>query len=181
MSRKANQILSSYPNPCFVETGTQDGHTLQSSIDIGFQEIHSIELDPKLYKKAAQRFIHYTNVTIYEGDSKEILPKILSRVDTQITFWLDAHYFARSREYRHSGPLVYELQCIQQHKRNDHTILIDDLNRIKDFGLTRKKLIRYLQAINKNYKIFRHMINNKETKVLVANIQKVNPNSFISS
>ena len=171
MSRKSNPILASYLNRYFIETGTQSGHTVQSAIDIGFKVIHSIELDPSFYKKAAKRFIDHTNVTIHHGDSKDILPKIIADIDEPITFLLDAHYYNRSKTYRHSGPLASELRAIREHMRNDHTILIDDINRIEDFGFTKESVTEMLKNINKSYSIFRHIKGEKEMKTLVASIK----------
>lgn len=166
----AQQIFSHYPNNYFIETGTNYGRGVYAALNAGFAHIHSIEIYPSLAQNAQRLFRDKKEVAIHEGDSKIILPEIIKDIDEPITFWLDAHYYRKSEEYKHSGPLKYELDTIRNHPRNDHTILIDDLNRIKDFGFTRKKIAKHLQSINKDYKIFRHMINDKETKILVAKI-----------
>jgi len=167
---KENIILKSYPNDYFVETGTAGGRSVATAIALGFKEIHSIELNPSLHKRANNAFKEYPCVHIHHGDSKTLLPQIIANItDKPITFWLDAHYYKES-EYRHTGPLSYELEAIKQHPRKDHTLLIDDLNHMPNFGFTRENLTSALKEINPDYRVFRHITNGKETKVLVATL-----------
>ena len=166
---KENIILKSYPHDYFVETGTAGGRSVATAIALRFKEIHSIELNPSLCNRAIKAFKEHSQVHIHLGDSKILLPQIIASINEPITFWLDAHYYKKS-EYRHTGPLSHELEAIKQHSRNDHTILIDDLNHMKNFGFTRENLTDTLREINSNYRIFRHIISGKETKVLVATL-----------
>ena len=42
--------------PYFVETGTLYGDGVKYAMKQGFKEIHSIEIEPTLYKKAKEKF-----------------------------------------------------------------------------------------------------------------------------
>ena len=73
------------------------------------------------------RFREHKNVSILQGDSGLILPKLLSQIQGSCLFWLDANFsvsvpFLASRE----TPIYQELKCIFQHPNKNHTILIDD-------------------------------------------------------
>ena len=76
----------------FVETGTYLGHMILSQMD-HFDELYSIEIEKPLYYNAIQKFKEFEKIKILRGDSSEILPKILSKIDKKAIFWLDAVCF----------------------------------------------------------------------------------------
>ena len=97
------------------------------------------------------------------GDSPTVLKKLLPLIDTKTTFWLDAHIddcniIPNITPNIRKCPLLEELEIISNSKRNDHTILIDD---IRIFGmenvwgekLTLQTIINELYKINPNYNI----------------------------
>lgn len=78
--------------PYFVETGTLYGDGVKYAMKQGFKEIHSIEIEPTLYKKAKEKFKSFPQVFIHQGNSHEVLKKLLPKLKGNIIFWLDAHF-----------------------------------------------------------------------------------------
>lgn len=76
----------------FIETGTLYGHGVLEAHKAGFYDIHSIEIEPTLAKKAKQKFATYPYITIYEGNSFNVLEEILPTINRDAVFWLDAHF-----------------------------------------------------------------------------------------
>lgn len=109
-----------------VESGTFLGEMVYAMRN-GFRAIYSIELDPDLWKKASERFARYKHIRIIQGDSAEVLPEILSRIDSRCVFWLDGHYSegitAKSNK---ETPIEDEIEHILKHRVRDHVTLIDD-------------------------------------------------------
>ncbi len=121
-----------------------------------FQKIYTIELGEKICRIASERFRlfetlgskisetdkqteqedvsfqqskQYFNerLSLMQGDSAEILEKILTDINKPVCFWLDAHAgsskYARGRE---DVPLLRELEVISKHPVKNHIIAIDD-------------------------------------------------------
>jgi hypothetical protein len=124
------QIVSGYASTfgagAFIETGTYLGDMVFAVRD-RFREISSIELDADLWRRARQRFRAYPHIQIWQGDSSELLPKILSGVSGNCLFWLDGHY---SSGITAKGALetavVKEVTTILGERIKSHIILIDD-------------------------------------------------------
>src|SRR5216683_863178 len=74
-----------------VETGTYLGDMVWA-VRHTFREIHTIELDPSLYRRAVRRFHRSRNVHVYQGDSAEVLGGIVAALKGPALFWLDGHY-----------------------------------------------------------------------------------------
>jgi hypothetical protein len=112
--------------PTFVETGTYLGDMINAVRD-DFAFAISIELDEMLATEARRRFAQIDNVRILQGDSGELLPVVLGKVQTRCLFWLDAHYAggitARGAD---DTPIEIELDAIFEHPLKDHVVLIDD-------------------------------------------------------
>lgn len=109
-----------------VETGTYLGDTIDACRH-HFQKIHSIELDQKLAARATDRFQNDAKVKIHQGDSGQILRRILNDIDEPCLFWLDAHYSAGITACgEKETPIEEELGVILDHSHHDHVILIDD-------------------------------------------------------
>src|SRR5262245_9251100 len=60
-----------------VETGTYRGDTIWAARN-WFPEIHSVELQPDLYRRAVDRFAPYPHIHLKEGDSGIVLPGVVS-------------------------------------------------------------------------------------------------------
>ncbi len=112
----------------FVETGTFVGDTL-AAMRRSFDHLHSIELGRDLYEAARIRFAGDRKITLWHGDSGDVLPVLLARLDRPALFWLDGHYSggitARGIE---DTPILRELQHISRHRlRQDHHLVVDDV------------------------------------------------------
>jgi len=146
-------VLGKYKTDIFVETGTHLGGGITTALFVGFKDIYSIEIDLNKYNKIKDLLKYNESVHLYLGDSKDILPKLLSNLSKErITFFLDAH----SDDY---NPLLYELYIIKNSPRNDHIILIDDRRMMGNQNyqcwkyITEEDVIKTLKEINPNYNI----------------------------
>ena len=109
-----------------IETGTYTGNMVSLMKGV-FGQIFSIELDDNLCHKAKERFTKYSHIQIIQGDSSQVLPKILSSIDQPCLFWLDAHYSGGlTAKGDLDTPIISELKHIFSHPIKDHVILIDD-------------------------------------------------------
>jgi hypothetical protein len=109
-----------------VETGTYLGEMIEATA-ASFDQLYSIELDRALHARAVVRLGHLRNVSLFLGDSGELLGDVLSRVDGRCLLWLDGHYSggvtARGSE---ESPVRRELEHIGAAGRFGDVILIDD-------------------------------------------------------
>jgi len=149
------EILGKYTNPIFVETRTRLGNTVQKAIELGFEQIYSVEVMPVFYEKARIRFKDQDNVIIILDDSVDALPAILSKLDNQTTFWLDAHRVGGegTRDGAVNYPVIVELDLIKNHHIKTHTILIDDRHLFRSWKVTDQDIINKLHEINPRYMI----------------------------
>lgn len=127
-------LLSKYPNPVFIETGSFVGDGIQAALDAGFEHVYSIELSEKFYNRCVKRFAHDARVVLYRGDSTEVLPRLLASINPNapITFWLDGHYSeGETARGAKECPLLEELTEIFRTRgfgsQAQDTILIDDM------------------------------------------------------
>ncbi len=110
----------------FIETGTYMGEMVEALLN-RFPKIISIEFDPKLAQSAKSKFSAMPHVTILQGDSGKILPKLLKKIKEPCLFWLDAHYSGGVTGKADSDtPIIQEIKAIMKHSCSDHVILIDD-------------------------------------------------------
>lgn len=143
------EVLQRYRSNVFIETGTEFGGGIEVALAVGFEEIHSIELDEKKFLDAQERYAKDDRVYIYHGSSDQQLVEILKGLNEQATFWLDAHGDGQC-------PVLRELMAIQNHHIKNHHILIDDM---RIFGtpahenITIKDLSNALLRINPRYRI----------------------------
>lgn len=117
---------SAFGTETMVETGTYQGDMVYAMKD-SFKNIYSIELSEQLYDRAKLRFRDFRHVQILHGDSGEVLPQILSSINTRCLFWLDGHYSAGfTAKASIETPIMKELATILAHRVKGHVILIDD-------------------------------------------------------
>jgi len=163
----------------FIETGTHRGEGVQRALSAGFTKILSIELDKNHYTFCLKRFLNDQRVRLFKGVSYEVLPKLLEEINYPCVFFLDAHpsgpgtaghdeLMSGDKTVHQDVIIKKELAVILAH-RNDHVILIDDMNGEDDFV---REYRRIISSVNQNYKfeladqIF-HDVQYKE-KVLIA-------------
>ncbi len=109
----------------FVETGSADGDTCLA-LQGTFAKMYTIEIVPTVQRRTAQRLSVYPEIECFLGDSAEILPGLLARINEPCLFWLDGHYCG-SLEARaeKDTPVKEEIEIILQ-TGLPHLILIDD-------------------------------------------------------
>lgn len=125
------RILSAYASAflprILIESGTCVGDMVYAMRD-RFQRILSVELNEDLYKRARCRFRSYPHIEILQGDSGEVIPRILSTVSEPCLFWLDGHYSGGGVTPKGDTetPVMKEMKAILDHAVKEHLILIDD-------------------------------------------------------
>lgn len=189
LSLKENQLNRYNYNKIFIETGTFMGGGVYRALDAGFEKIHSIEISYNFFKHCYDIFSGYENVTIHLGDSVEILPQILEKINEPVTFFLDGHFFSASPsvvDNKKLGikdvPLLLELDVISKHHIKNHTILIDDRRAFgyaKIFGdivdwseIVESEVEKKLLEINPDYKFHYLDTSNAENDILVAEVRR---------
>lgn len=125
------EYAEEYGCKTFVETGTAEGHTTYSCLET-FDVLHTVELYRPFYEKAVKRFEGIEKVKCYFGNSKDVLPEILSQIKSKPLFWLDAHYSGKGTAQAEDKdtPILEELELILNSVK-DCVILIDDA---REFG-----------------------------------------------
>jgi len=117
-----------------VETGTYVGDTLWS-VRNSFRQIISVELSPRLARLAGQRLQRLRHIEVLQGDSAELLPRIVEGLPGSALFWLDAHYSGGATA---SGvqqtPVRQELEAILGSRDHHHVVLIDDARHFDGSG-----------------------------------------------
>lgn len=109
-----------------VETGTLLGDMVYACRHV-FREIHSIELDESLHRRARERLARYSQIRFHHGDSAEVLPRVIAGLSEPVLFWLDAHYSGGiTARGPVDTPIAQELQTIFKHQDRSHVVLIDD-------------------------------------------------------
>jgi hypothetical protein len=125
-----------------IETGTWrgEGARLLSGI---FDQVYSVELDPKVHAAARERHADLANVTFLQGNSPAVLRDLQRGIDEPVLFWLDAHggwnYTPNVRKRLNPAqpptpagadsqcPLLDELQAVDSYAAAARSvILIDD-------------------------------------------------------
>lgn len=166
--------FANYKNPVFVETGTAGGEGVEAALEAGFSVVKSIEANEDTFELSRKKFLKESKVTLYLGDSAEILPDILEDITERCTFWLDAHYCGDgSVGEKFPYTLVKELTAISKHHIKDHTIIIDDMRLLRDTstnnGFCTCDIEELVLAINKRYDI-EYVEGIVENDILIAKI-----------
>jgi hypothetical protein len=145
----------------FIESGTYEGDTVKAALEYNFKHIHSIEIEPNLFKAAVEKFKDEPTVKIWQGDSPDVIREnIIMTLEKPSTFWLDAH---RSWALQTPGsdkygacPLLHELDAIAKSPIKNHVIIADDVRLFDTIGwdfLKKEHYIEKLMKINPNYVI----------------------------
>lgn len=133
----------------FVETGTFKGDTLAAMAAEGMRAI-SIELSEALFKRAENRFAGNPRVALHQGDSGEVLPRIIASLEEPALFWLDGHYSeGQTAHGALASPISAELATIFDHPVKGHVILIDDAHEFTGQG-GYPELGRFLTSISED-------------------------------
>jgi hypothetical protein len=120
-----NEYREIYNIRVLVETGTYLGDMVEAQKN-NFQQVYSIELSDKLYKKAVKRFSKNTNITLLQGDSSTKIAEVVAALQQPALFWLDGHYSGGiTAKGDKECPIPEELKAIFE-SNEAHVILIDD-------------------------------------------------------
>jgi len=118
----------------YIETGTYLGHGIFQVLN-NYQNIHSIELSEKWYNYNIKQFENNSNVKMYLGDSKKILPDLLNNINEPVTIYLDAHYSGGPTSFGdEETPLLFELEILKN-RNYDDIIIIDDCRLLGKTGI----------------------------------------------
>jgi hypothetical protein len=107
-----------------VETGTYYGEMV-SAMKRRFDHIYSIEFVPELAERARRKFARELHITIFCGDSRTVIPEVLSLLASPALFWLDAGYYGWVGKQGDQQRLSSELEMILSHPY-PHILLLDD-------------------------------------------------------
>lgn len=107
------------------ETGTYYGDMV-AACRRSFERIYSIELDPRLHELVQRRFAGAGHIELLLGDSAEVLPRVLRRIDRPCLFWLDGKAMVGGVSGPTKTPIRAELAAILDHPVAGHVVLIDD-------------------------------------------------------
>jgi hypothetical protein len=137
LTEKLYELISTPKTRQFIETGTYHGDGIQRVLD-HYERIHSIELAEKYAMSAAEKFLKYPHVTVYHGNSKEVLPTLLETISEPVTIFLDGHFSGGETAIGDelvdgvsSAPLLTEIEIIMSRPYDD-IVIIDDT---RMFGL----------------------------------------------
>lgn len=108
----------------FVETGTYKGGTSFWAAEI-FEKVYTIEIDPERSRLTAADPNSKPNIEYFVGNSSDVLPQLVPRLQGRSLFWLDGHWCNTSVEgMEMECPLMDELKALAP--LQDAVILIDD-------------------------------------------------------
>ena len=140
-----------------VETGTESGGTIRTSLEYGFKTMHTMEINPRYVACAIENFGHNPGVHIYQGDSPDVLQELCPTLTDVATFWLDAHLTGGDSGVSNKYgicPLLEELAAIALSPCKEHVIMIDDCRALGGDGWPTELQIRdAIHKINPNYEI----------------------------
>lgn len=151
-------VLKKYISPYFFETGTADGDAVRLALELGFEKIFTIEIDPFLYEKNIKRYRHSIDegkVFMFLGDTYKLMPSIIqTHIDKPTTFWLDAHQDFGPGGFK-KCPLVEELNYIKKSSL-EHILLIDDRRMFGTWwgeGIDEELIVEKIKEIDPRYEI----------------------------
>jgi hypothetical protein len=131
-------VFEQFPNPVFVETGMWEGRGIQAALQAGFPRIISMDIATNPVEFCARLFLTEPKVSLHQGNSVDVLPKVLRYIGEPVTFWLDAHSSGDWGGGGTTSPIIQELNYIlyEWGPPRGTVILIDDwrLFRSGEFG-----------------------------------------------
>ena len=107
-----------------VEAGTYFGDMIAGT-RTEFHEIYSVELEDWLYERARRRFARFPHIHLLHGSSGELIPRIVSELQSPALFWLDAGYYGFADTKGNPDRIQIELNAILG-APHENVILIDD-------------------------------------------------------
>jgi len=139
----------------FCETGTYLAEMVRG-LRKKFRELHSIELDSKLFGAAQSMFSRDANIHLYQGDSGELLAQVAAGICEPCLFWLDAHFSGGITARKDTEtPIEREIQAVQAHWVPGSVILIDDARCFTGMGdyPAYGKIEALLKTVDRNFEV----------------------------
>lgn len=140
---------------CFVETGTHRGLGLLAATYARFERMHTCEIDPVLKWEAQNNMgTQFGKIHYYLGDSGTMLTKMLEAADERCAVLLDAHVMGDDPDVADGCPLRGELIALINADRDDHLVLIDDIDLCgtpRLGGITLSEVLAALKIVNPAY------------------------------
>lgn len=137
--------------PVFIETGTHYGSTTFAMEPL-FDKLYTIELGPNVYNTTKGAY-KGKKIEFILGDSSDVFPFLLPKIDEKAVFFLDGHYSGGgTAQGEKDCPLVEELEAIQNLFRSEALLIIDDYrlfnqNDAQDWiDITKEKLVSIVQS-----------------------------------
>jgi hypothetical protein len=128
--KRLREVLKSFSSQGLavaVETGVWQAKTTAELAGM-FREVHGVELSEEFYSKAHVSLSRSRHVSLYCGDSAEILPMLAKSIREPALFYLDAHWFPREGVADSAPfPLWAELSALKARKFGD-LIIVDDVH-----------------------------------------------------
>jgi hypothetical protein len=133
MVKLSKQELDTILNKCgkrdyeiFVETGTYQGETTNEMAQ-HFNMVHTIEIQPDLFKKTFEIFKNRNNIKCHFGDCAKVLPVLSPTLKENTVFWLDGHWSCgETGKGDKDVPLLEELKAINDTYNGTAVIIVDD-------------------------------------------------------
>jgi len=121
-----NQLQDDYKKyPCFIETGTNEGHTT-FSLEPYFDKIYTIEFSEKYYNNTKQKY-KGNKINFMLGDSSIVFNSLLPNITDKCIFFLDGHWSCGDTgKSSKDCPLDEEITHINNLFQNEAIIIIDD-------------------------------------------------------
>ena len=202
--RKKDELWDPIKERTFIETGTFYGHGVMAALLRGCSRIHSIEINPEFFTATRNRVMYLAmlnkdfvdfeiysdlnffsivfgksvQVNLYLGDTIEVLPLILKKIDEPAFFWLDAHWsgdetkiegvLSEESSAEIKCPIAKELSIIKEHSIKNHTIAIDDYNTVCQTVGSFENLKKEILKINSDYTIKTKDKPSMDDKIIIA-------------
>tara|TARA_R100001463_G_scaffold41368_2_gene87279 strand:- start:2055 stop:2657 length:603 start_codon:yes stop_codon:yes gene_type:complete len=169
VNQNAFSIFSSYlsNSKTFIETGCHFGGSLTHSINGGYEHLYSCDINKERVDHCLKKLAKQCKtLRIDNTDSLKFFSSLLPTINTDATFWLDAH------DEGGGVPTFEELDLIKTlFKDRNSTIIIDDIPLY--FNNSVNDLIGKIKEINPNYNFRMEYIHpDRSNYILVASTKE---------
>ena len=169
VNQNAFSIFSSYlsNSKTFIETGCHFGGSLTHSINGGYEHLYSCDINKERVDHCLGKLAKQCKtLRIDNTDSLKFFRSLLPTINTDATFWLDAH------DEGGGVPTFEEIYLIKTlFKDRDSTIIIDDIPLY--FNNSVNDLIGKIKEINPNYNFRMEYIHpDRSNYILVASTKE---------
>ena len=112
----------------FIETGTYKGGSVELALQCNFDKIYTIDISTQHKIECQYKFqkeIESDQVELLFGDSTDILPNIINKLNNPCLFWLDSHFDLHSDvRGKYDCPILHELDIIKSSNIKTSAVLV---------------------------------------------------------